>query len=142
MAIGTGKLKSMITKLFNERLRGKLINMESLSLSQTNSNFSVSPVTKLTETRKIEGDYLVTFCFEPKCSATTRSVVVGLYIDNNLQGSLYSMEPKDANNQPYPSVTFPFTFDGFHDFRVDFGRSGGGGANVDLQNVRIIMVRI
>ena len=82
------------------------------------------------------------FGFEANASAINRSVVVGLFIDDVLIDSEYSMENKDITNNPYPMKIFRHDFEvGYHNFKVKFGRSGGGGGSfVTLKAVRIIIV--
>ena len=122
-------------------LQTKII--ESLSALKTNKDYELNPVTKLNQSVNIEtGNYLIYFGFEARSSAINRSIVVALYVDGVLIDNEFSMESKDIRNNPYPMKIIPMKFDaGYHEFKVYFGKAGGGGSSVVvLSHVRILIV--
>jgi len=119
--------------------------LESLGASSTNIDYDVAPSVKLDEDVTLEaGDYEITTSFTPSVSATNRSAVVALLVDGVLAYPEYGKEAKDPSDTPWPSKTYKRSFTaGLHNFVIQFGRRGGGGASlVTLQDVRINIKRV
>jgi len=116
--------------------------IKSLPLSQTNADYDVSPIVKLSDTFSL--GYInaeVELNFEAASDAQNRSVVVGLFIDGNLIDEEFSLEPKDSSNNPYSHKKIDYNFTtGSHTIEVRYGKRGGVSSSfVEVKNVRIFV---
>jgi hypothetical protein len=119
--------------------------LTSSALTLTNNDYDLTPVTKLDDDVDIlAGDYVVTLSFSAGMTSTNRRVVVGLFIGDALVFDEYQQESKDIFDNPYPSKTFKHTFtQGVHNFKVKFGKRGGGGAAfASISDVAVVMRRV
>ena len=116
-------------------------NFESLSKSETNASFDTNPETKLNRTAGlVSGEYEITVSFSAT-ARTNRRVSAALYINDVLHEDVFDKESKDNNDNMWISKTFVmFLPTANHNFKVKFGRRGGGGGQeVSLANLRVII---
>jgi hypothetical protein len=118
--------------------------VESLGFVATTDEYSTDPVTKFDESLVTEaGLYEVKVSWNVGASVLNRSIDAELFIDDVAIGGLFSQEMKDVVNMVWVEKSIPYVFTAApHDFRLDFGRTGGGGFSpVELGEARLIIER-
>jgi hypothetical protein len=118
---------------------------ESFGVTSTTSDYDITPITALSLVQIVNGgSYEI--IVNGFCDVTTnnRSVTIDMLIDSvSPFTSEFELEPKDnSNNEHFKFRKIETLTAGSHQFDIDFGKRGGGGAVVSVSDITISVRRI